>query len=642
MRAIVLVLVAGCAAEPPLRAVPAPSCAAAIDGTWDERFVAPGLTGFAAEAHALVRAPDGRLVVGGVFERAIDVPVSGVAVWDGAAWSGLGDGLPGVVHALAYDDDGALWAAGDATPWEPGGAYLARWDGAAWTTVLDDVPVHAIVAVDGGVVIGGAEGASRWDGVAWHDLGLPSGSEITAIARDGDRLCIAGRIGQRWGVECQDGAGGWTALGGVLPGISTLARAPDGTWWVGGWFSEYAPDSWEVGGIARLLGTSWIVVDGGVADRGFFPFVNVRAVLFESDGVLVGGEFSAIGAGRVASAGLARWSRGTGWSPAPSTFGFDSSGARALLNSGERTLIAGGFHALGGTYAPNIAAIASDGRIEPLVGDRVALGGVARPLAGWNGALVASGVIAGRVVDAPLAVLDENWEAIDVAGIGDVQRALAHADGRLTVAADPVVQWTGDRWIELDGIGKPALLDADDRLYTIGSEQGIARFADGELTPLGVVDFSAVALAIDGGELVAAGHTVTPDADVGASKLAVRRDNRWTTIDAPLEGGVVAAASSPALGLLVRSGSGALAAWRDGAWRTLVDDRVTAFVACEEGAIVATREPDGWALRFVEDAGERVLATAPGARLITDLVLTDDGLWVGGDLGTGSTIALRR
>lgn len=74
---------------------------------------------------------------GGGFIFANAVEANGVACWDGAAWSNLGDGVGGAsprVFVLAWDaENGHLYAGGDFT--SAGGnpaSRIARWDGGDW------------------------------------------------------------------------------------------------------------------------------------------------------------------------------------------------------------------------------------------------------------------------------------------------------------------------------------------------------------------------------------------------------------------------------------------------------------------------------------------------------------------------------
>ncbi len=77
------------------------------------------------------------LYIGGDFNRVPGfTPALRIARWDGRAWTQVGDGFDGPVHALAVFDEGtgdALYAAGAFT--HSGAAplaHIARWDGSAW------------------------------------------------------------------------------------------------------------------------------------------------------------------------------------------------------------------------------------------------------------------------------------------------------------------------------------------------------------------------------------------------------------------------------------------------------------------------------------------------------------------------------
>ena len=74
-----------------------------------------------------------RLIAGGDFDLAGDVQVSGIAQWDGKAWSSVGPNLGGgpVYELTTFRND--LVAAGNFT--NIGGtpaSGIARWDGNAW------------------------------------------------------------------------------------------------------------------------------------------------------------------------------------------------------------------------------------------------------------------------------------------------------------------------------------------------------------------------------------------------------------------------------------------------------------------------------------------------------------------------------
>jgi hypothetical protein len=126
-------------------------------------------TGTNGDVRALAVFDDGSgggpaLFAGGRFTIAGGVPANGIAKWDGSVWTALGTGLAGgdfnEILALDVFDDGsgrgaALYGGGDFTI--AGGVVvngIARWDGAEWSALGDGVEnsiiVNAVVAFDDG------------------------------------------------------------------------------------------------------------------------------------------------------------------------------------------------------------------------------------------------------------------------------------------------------------------------------------------------------------------------------------------------------------------------------------------------------------------------------------------------------------
>ncbi|MBL0219085.1 MAG: hypothetical protein IPQ07_35100, partial [Myxococcales bacterium] len=167
--ALALMVLAAC--EPTgILAAQAPSCGPWREGRWDPRFVLPGVSGSNGHASSLVALPDRRLAVGGVFERALGVPLHNVGTWDGTVWGPLGDGLPGAVvgpgdrrcrRAYGPSAPGAVIATG----------YVARWDSVSWTMVATGIDgITGIVAVTDGIVVFGQ--FAKIDGVDAQGLAV--------------------------------------------------------------------------------------------------------------------------------------------------------------------------------------------------------------------------------------------------------------------------------------------------------------------------------------------------------------------------------------------------------------------------------------------------------------------------------------
>lgn len=161
---------------------------------------------------ALQRLPDGRLLVGGSFDLAGTTPVSNIAIWDGSAWSGLGDGVNGEVLSLFSMPNGDVIAGGSFQM--AGGMQaqgIARWNGTLWMPLGAGVgseywPYGEVEAIellaDGRLVVGGtfstagtvpASNVAVWDGVAWSAMGSGTSSTVRALKLMPDgRLAIGG------------------------------------------------------------------------------------------------------------------------------------------------------------------------------------------------------------------------------------------------------------------------------------------------------------------------------------------------------------------------------------------------------------------------------------------------------------------
>ncbi len=132
-----------------------------------------------------------KLVIGGWFDTVAGIPANGVAIWDGATISALGEGLVGRVQALIeFEGDiiagGDFYATGDGTPVR----NIARWNGVSWEQIGDGFShyVSALIVYDGKLtaagrfVQSGTEPVSRvaaWDGSSWSQVG--DGTDIHII-----------------------------------------------------------------------------------------------------------------------------------------------------------------------------------------------------------------------------------------------------------------------------------------------------------------------------------------------------------------------------------------------------------------------------------------------------------------------------
>lgn len=264
-----------------------------------------------------------RMVIGGHFDSVEGVPAKNVALWDGAFWHPLGEGVSEAVYALLYVDSAQTIAAGSFTT--AGGApanRVAKWDGSSWTTMGDGFngDVFALCSYGSTILAGGAftESGSTavnhiasWSGTGWSEFagGLP-----------GEVRSIATRYGH-WDVLYSGGPSHTEAGEPVSPlnrlqgsswvsvkGLDTPCRVDS--------LSVNVYDPWDllVGGLFHSTGANplrcigrwnpngWSSVGGGTDD-----LAGVSAVWLDRFGpVVVGGDFASVG-GSV-SPGLAVWS----------------------------------------------------------------------------------------------------------------------------------------------------------------------------------------------------------------------------------------------------------------------------------------------------------------------------------------------
>lgn len=654
---VALALMVLTACEPAaIRAAQPPSCGPRRGGHWDPRFVLPGVTGGHGDARSLVELPDGKLAVGGAFDRALGAPLHNVGTWDGTDWAPLGDGLPGAVLGLATDDAGALWAVGTASEDRATG-YVARWDSVAWTMVATDVDgITGIVAVADGIVVFGqfatiegvdAKGLAVWNG-GWSARALDA-SWVTTVTRTAQGFCAGGRLASAAsgltlddGAACWDGVS-WSRLGDRISFPTALARGPDGRWWAGGNFAFLAPDGEHV--LARGLATlgadlRWQPFEGGIHDwDSFFPSPMVNAISFEGEGILIAGRFIAVGAERLPAVGLARWTPATGWRAVAAGGAVTRrSTLNAVVADGSRLHVAGTFDGIGNTLATNVATIEPDDTVTAWTGARIALGpqALVSTLVDTPRGLLAAGSVLATGVNGPAAVFDGSWQSLP--RVPDLtftyaSHAAALPSGALVLSGEFVWRSDGTAWTRLTDEptdDSPLLVDGDGAVYlTQPSPTGttIMRSDGGSPTTLGTIDDEeVVAMTIYDGALV----MLARPRDDQRSRVFVRRDDGWDQIldaaGSPLELTV-----SPTHGLVVSSDRG-LVAWDGTSWRTLTTASTTAIAACDDGLFAAR-----W--RYVDDrlvselgfhdgvAWQWLAAEEPGA--ITALTPTAEGLYVG-------------
>ena len=231
------------------------------------------------------------LIAGGSFTDAGATTLNGIALWDGMAYSAMGEGFAGgVVNALAVFDDGGgsrLYAGGE---FQNSGATsvsnLARWNGVAWEPVGSGTngPIHTMAVFDDGsgpaLYIGGlfsqaggmaASNVTRLTALGFEALGSGVNDAVLAFAvydhGSGANLYLGGSFTEtglgvtanrvvRW-----DGGDNWTSLGDGMAGpVNALTVFDDGNGpelIVGGEFFPNGMDQANLNSIGRWDGSGW-------------------------------------------------------------------------------------------------------------------------------------------------------------------------------------------------------------------------------------------------------------------------------------------------------------------------------------------------------------------------------------------------
>jgi hypothetical protein len=185
----------------------------------------------------VMRTFDGKLYVGGKFERANRKLANNIAVWDGTAWSTLGKGVDGPVHDIcAVGKD--IYVCGEFS-------YVNKGK------------------TDAGTETGRV---AKWDGTKWSALAkVPVDREIFALATDGKNLYLGGNFQkindttETRSVAKYDGTKITTMGGQFDRGVMNMAWF-NGKLYVGGIFKENGDD--ECLNTAAWDGKAWSEVPG--------------------------------------------------------------------------------------------------------------------------------------------------------------------------------------------------------------------------------------------------------------------------------------------------------------------------------------------------------------------------------------------
>lgn len=311
--------------------------------------------------------PDGngpltsRLVVAGEFLSFNGTPVNNLVVWDGSAWSTLGDGVggPGTwVTSLAALPNGDLIAGGSFTNCGATSTpYIARWNGTAWVSMAGgmDNQINAMTVskatgelyVTGFFTNAGATPANRvarWTGSGWAALGSGLGNIGWAITSRPNGDIVVGGSFTTAGGKTVNRLARWTAgqwfgmSGGTNSTVLSVIGLSNGDVIVGGIFTTPTP---------RVVGwrdTGWFLMGSGL---------NAQPLCFTempNGDVIAGGHFFTSGVTSVPK--IARFD-GTDWRAMGT--GMDQFVMTTTVDPDGVLWAGGGFTTAGGVVSPYLA-----------------------------------------------------------------------------------------------------------------------------------------------------------------------------------------------------------------------------------------------------------------------------------------------
>lgn len=319
------------------------------------------------------------LYIGGLGVFADGNIYSGITVWDGSSFYGLGNHT-NCLHAGNINDLSAqVWGIRRyKNEIYAGGGFLlagsdtvnniARWDGTNWHKVgqgIDGV-VRCFYEMDDTLYVGGSIDAIigsniqckslvKWDGTSWHEMEpmpLPYVSSISSMVEYKDELYVAGNFGgltdtlneiARW-----DGTQ-WLSVGGGIWGDSWVESLVvyKGYLYAGGYFFEQDGNAGSF--IMRWNGEEWSEVGGGVSST--YPQANgqIHGMGIFNDELWVGGAFKY--AGGIPAPQIAKWDGEKWCSMEDSIFGRVFN----FANYNNELFIQGSFLDIGTLHIPYVA-----------------------------------------------------------------------------------------------------------------------------------------------------------------------------------------------------------------------------------------------------------------------------------------------
>lgn len=579
--------------------------AAPGDENWATTWNLPGADD---EVHDAVEF-QGDLVIVGRFHAVGDAPAPGVAIFDGTAWAGLGDGIHGEVYdAQVYG--GLLYVCGDlrdAGDNALGG--MARWNGSAW----EFNPLGPVDYVNGMAVLGSQL-------VIMGDFGEVDGQFIDSFAM--------------WDGAQWNGTGAGFAYGSDITSDGSNVYATGQFEWIGDTYAAH---------VARWDGSQWHAMGGGLTDEFGDPYDAYGESIHAWNGmVAVTGEFARAGGQDLAN--FAVWD-GSGWGALgsdPAFFGGDfpivigdHDGDLLVFNGqsfvyrwnglfwngigwggvvncaadyGSDLVFGGGFRDMIGVRAHNVARY--DGSSWHAMADGNGIIGFtsfgdAQSVHVWNDLLLVGGREQNFYGDDVTGTVLAGWNGADWVdmGLGDQGSSVAQIDCMVTYQGDLVVngnidnaggtpcnsfaRYDGTSWSPLgDAVtssGGSGMVVLDGELYAIVYTPGkvVARYQPGTDSWLTIGDdppgSDLYELGTFQGDLIVAGSFPSIDG-VTANRIARWDGTAWHPLGAGVEGAV--RALHEADGKLVVAGSltaaggvsvERIAAWDGSVWSTYGD-----------------------------------------------------------------------
>jgi photosystem II stability/assembly factor-like uncharacterized protein len=535
--------------------------------------------GVNGEVHA-VAVVGSELYVCGSFNLAGGVAASGIARWDGTAWSSVGGAAINANALVVIGTD--LYVGGSFS--SVGGiaaSNIAKWDGAAWTALGAGISgpngtyprVYALAAANGQLYAAGhfetadgvaAQNIAKWNGSTWTALGTGLATEeVTSLAADGTKVYAGG-----WDLLKVWDGNVWTEIqlnSGLGFGVKALT-VHQTSLYIGlepdllynspiiKWDTLNQEEDYEF--IPNIMGPLF----GFGHDHSETPYVS--AIYATGDEIHVGGFFAKIFGDdfgeqpEVSAINVAKWD-GSQWGAVVAGDGLASSGglnpfgsgiASSVLEAGPVVYVAGEFDFAGG--ARNHPGTTEDGLLTSVaIWNKAARTWTRIPNTGLENSSWSSGenaVLAQVGTDIYLAVgsyvfrLDTNgssdveyaeyWYWAEIGTLNGNVKAMAQKDGSLYV---------GGEFTDING--------------TIANN--IARWNGTAWSPVGTGANSVIhAMTVNGADLYVGGEFDTIDG-VSASRVAKWNGTAWSAVG----GGVSDGGSGGSVSALASSGSEVIA-----------------------------------------------------------------------------------